>query len=271
MAAQPRWRQVGGAAAEMYERRLVPAMFAPWAPTLVDLAEVGPGDRVLDAACGTGVVTRRAAERAGSAGRVTGLDLNASMLAVARSLPPVVGAPIEWVEANVLAMPLPDAAFDVALCQHGLQQFPDRPSALRELHRVLRSGGRLALSVWSRIEANPGFLALVEALERRVGTEAANNRRAPFALADAAQVGGLLAEAGFRDVHVATRVELAGFSSPEELVAAQLGATPLSTFGTLSDETQQTIARDVRGALRAYLGEDRLAVPMEAHIACARA
>lgn len=271
MAAHPRWRHVGGAAAEMYERRLVPAMFAPWVATLVDLAAVRPGERVLDVACGTGVAARRAAERAGSAGRVTGLDLNPSMLAVARSRPPVVGAPIEWVEANVLAMPFPDADFDVALCQHGLQQFPDRPSALREMHRVLRADGRLALAIWSRIEANPGFMALVEALERHVGMEAANNRRAPFALADVSQVGGLLADAGFRDVHVATRAELARFPSPEDLVAAQLGATPLSTLGALTDETQQAIARDVRAALRAYLGDDDLVVPMEAHIACARA
>ena len=89
MASRPRWQKVGGNAAEAYERQLVPAMFAPWAPKLIDLAEVGPGQRVLDLACGTGVVTRLAAERVGNVGRVVGLDVNGAMLTVARSLPPV--------------------------------------------------------------------------------------------------------------------------------------------------------------------------------------
>ena len=271
MASQPRWQQVGGTAADVYERQLVPAMFAPWAPGLVDVAGVRPGERILDVACGTGVVTRLAAERAGSAGHVVGLDISPAMLAMAHSLAPVVGTAIEWLEASVLAMPLPDASFDVVLCQQGLQQFPDRPAALHEMRRVLVSGGRLALSVWSRIEGSPGMAALVEALERHVGTEAANNRRAPFALADATQVGELLEIAGFRNVHLQTLVETARFPSPEGLVAAQLAATPLSTLGVLTEETQQTIAREMRAALRPYLSKNSLAVPMEAHVALAHA
>ncbi len=171
MEYHPPWQQVSGNAAEVYERQLVPVMLAPWAPKLIDLAEVRPGMHVLDVACGTGVVTRLAAERVGSTGRVVGLDINAAMLSVARGLPPVGGATVEWLEASALEIPLPDAAFDVVLCQHGLQQFPDRPTALREMRRVLMPGGRLALCVWSRIEGSPGMAALAEALERHVGAE----------------------------------------------------------------------------------------------------
>ena len=266
----PPWQQVGGNAAEVYERQLVPAMFAPWASRLIDLAVVRPGAHVLDVACGTGVVTRLAAERAGSAGRVVGLDINHAMLDVARRLPPV-GATIDWLEASALEMPLPDAAFDVVLCQHGLQQFPDRPAALREMRRVLAPGGRLALCVWSRIEGNPGMAALVEALQRHVGPEAAANRRAPFALGDPAQLRALLEEAGYRDIDVRTLVEPSRFPSPEALVASQLAATPLSTLGALTEEAHQAVARDVRAALQTYLHGDQLAVPMEAHFALARA
>jgi ubiquinone/menaquinone biosynthesis C-methylase UbiE len=269
MASHPRWQQVGGNAAEVYERQHVPAMFAPWAPTLLDLAGVQPGERVLDVACGTGVVARLAAARVGSGGRVVGLDVNAAMLAVARSLPAVEGSPTEWLESSALEIPLPDATFDVVLCQQGLQQFPDRPAALREMRRVLAGGGRLAASVWSRIEGSPGMAALVEALERHVGIEAANNRRAPFALGDADELRGLLAGAGFRDVRVRTLAETARFPSPEALVEAQLAATPLSTLGTLTDEARWAVARDVRAALRPYLHDGELAVPMEAHVALA--
>jgi SAM-dependent methyltransferase len=269
MASHPRWQQVGGNAAEVYERQLVPAMFAPWAPTLLDLASVQPGEHVLDVACGTGVVTRLAAERVGSIGRVVGLDINAGMLRMARSLPPVAGPSIEWLEASALKIPLPDGSFDVVLCQQGLQQFPDRPAALREMRRVLKAGGRLAASVWSRIEGSPGMAALVEALERHVGSEAADNRRAPFALGDADELSGLLEGAGFHNVQLPTLVETARFPSPEALVEAQLAATPLSTLGTLTDEAGLAVARDVRAALRAHLHDGDFAVPMEAHLVVA--
>ena len=270
MDYHPPWQQVAVSAAEVYERQLVPAMFAPWAPRLIELAEVRPGERVLDVACGTGVVTRLAAERAGRAGRVVGLDVNAAMLSVAGRLTPV-GAAVEWLEASALEMPLPNAAFDVVLCQHGLQQFPDRPAALREMRRVLAPDGRLALCVWSRIEGNPGMAALVEALERNVGPEAAANRRAPFALGDPAQFLALVEEAGFHDIDVQTEVDTARFASPEALVAYQLAATPLSTLGALAAEVQRAVAGDVRAALQPYLHGGQLAVPMEAHFALARA
>src|SRR5687767_517909 len=112
MAYQLPWQQVGGSATEVYQRQLVPAMFAPWVPWLIDLAELRPGAHVLDVACGTGVVTHLAAERVGTAGRVVGLDINSAMLSVARGLPPVGGASVEWLEASALEMPLSDAAFD---------------------------------------------------------------------------------------------------------------------------------------------------------------
>ena len=270
MASQSRWQQIGGNAAEVYERQLVPAMFAPWAPKLVDLAEVEPGQRVLDLACGTGVVTRLAAERAGNAGRVVGLDVNGAMLTVARSLAPVGGRSIEWLEASALDIPLPNAGFDAVLCQQGLQQFPDRPAALREVRRVLIGGGRFAFSVWSRIEGSPGMAALVQALERHVGIEAANNRRAPFALGDAEDLHNLVSGAGFHDVQLSTLVETARFPSPEALVEYQLAATPLSILGALTDASRRAVAQDVHAALGAYLEAGALSVPMEAHVAIAR-
>src|SRR5439155_11949491 len=107
--------------------------------------------RVLDVACGTGVVARAAAERVGAAGRVIGIDLNPGMIAVARSLPEPAGASIEWVERSALDLRLQDATMDVALCQQGLQFFPDKALAMREMRRVLARGGRLALSVWNGV------------------------------------------------------------------------------------------------------------------------
>jgi ubiquinone/menaquinone biosynthesis C-methylase UbiE len=143
MSNQGQW-QMAGNAAEVYERALVPAVFAPWAPMVVALGDPKPGERVLDVACGTGVVARVASQGVGPAGTVVGLDLNPGMLAVAASSAAgqaATGAPIRWQEASATKMPLPDASFDIVYCQLGLQFFPDRAAALREMHRVLAPGG----------------------------------------------------------------------------------------------------------------------------------
>jgi SAM-dependent methyltransferase len=146
MSTQMDWTAYGGSAAETYERYMVPAIFGPWAEDLLALAMPTPGERVLDVACGTGVVARLVAQRVAPTGTVVGFDLNPGMLAVARTLPLPQGAKIEWREGNVSAMPFPDASFDLTLCQQGLQFFPDRSAALREMRRVLAPRGRLALA-----------------------------------------------------------------------------------------------------------------------------
>src|SRR5262249_50062060 len=143
--------QVTAEAAELYERYPARYMLGPWAPLLVDPARLKGGERVLGGACGPGLGGRHAAQRVGPAGQVVGVDLNPGMIAVARSLPAPTGAPVEWLEGSALDLQLPDAGFDAVLCQQGLQFFPDKLVALREMRRVLDHGGRLALSVWTGI------------------------------------------------------------------------------------------------------------------------
>ena len=120
---------LAGSPAEIYERYMVPGIFGHWTQELLDLAGPRPGERVLDVACGTGIVARQAAERVSRTGHVVGLDYHAGMLAQARSLSLAGGLPIEWREADAQRPPLSDGSFDLVLCQHGLQFFPDRPAA----------------------------------------------------------------------------------------------------------------------------------------------
>ena len=142
MPPQEKW-QMTGSGPEAYERHLVPAIFAPWATVLLELARLQPGERVLDAACGTGVVARAATSRVGAAGTVTGVDLNPGMLDVARAVSGEAGQAIAWREGDLAALPFADGAFDVVLCQQGLQFFPDCLAALQEMRRVLVPGGQL--------------------------------------------------------------------------------------------------------------------------------
>ena len=139
----------GGNAPGNYQRFFVPSIGRPVAEDLLAVAHLKPEERVLDVACGTGVVTRLAAERVGPQGRVTGLDLNPGMLEVARSSTPE-NQPIEWIEANAESMLLEDGAFDVVLCQMGLQFVPNKLAALREMRRVLAPGGRVYINLPAR-------------------------------------------------------------------------------------------------------------------------
>jgi ubiquinone/menaquinone biosynthesis C-methylase UbiE len=274
MTEQEQW-QLDGTAPELYQRHLVPAMTAMWADDLADRAALRPGEGVLDVACGTGVVARVAAARVGAAGRVAALDVNRGMLQVARSLPTVPGASIDWHEGSVLALPFPADAFDVVLCQLGLQFFPHRPTALGEIRRVLVPGGRLALNVFGPIEHNPATHALADALDRHVGPDASVAKRTEHALADTAQLHALVRRAGFSDVVIRTTTKQVRFASGADYVRVQLAATPLASVIAAHDAYRRerlvdALARDVCAALDPYLTDEGLNFPQEVHVVLAR-
>jgi SAM-dependent methyltransferase len=133
--------------AENYRNLLEPVIFRPWADLLIDFAEVQPGQQVLDMATGTGVVARAAAAKVGAAGKVIAADISPAMLTHVLEGAPE-GAPIETLQGSASQLDIQDASVDVVLCQQGMQFFPDQPAALREMHRVLRPGGRVAFAVW---------------------------------------------------------------------------------------------------------------------------
>ena len=223
MTDEQRWH-LAGTAPEIYAEHLVPAVFAPWAPVLLDAAAVGIGHTVLDVACGTGVVATAAVERVGPSGAVTGVDINPGMIAVAARTQGV-----RWARADAARLPFPDGGFDRVLCQAGLQFVPDRLGALREMRRVLRPGGRVALLVWRALHHSPGFAALADALQAVVGPEAAAVMRAPFVFGDDPRpLVTLLDSAGFGDVDVQARAGTVRFASVEAFVRCQRAASPLA-------------------------------------------
>jgi SAM-dependent methyltransferase len=264
--------QLQGGAPELYQRYLVPAVTAVWAADMARRVGLRPGERVLDIACGTGVVARVAAGHVGQAGRVAGLDINPGMLAVARSLPEGAEHRIGWLQGSVLALPLADARWDVVLCQLGLQFFPDRPAALAEIRRVLVPGGRTGLSVFGTIEHNPATFALAQALDRHLGPGASQTKRAEHALADPALLHELASEAGFRGISIATGTRLIRFPSAADYVRIQLTATPLaSQAGGPDSPLAAALTGDVTAALEPYCTAEGLAFPQETHVLMAHA
>jgi SAM-dependent methyltransferase len=263
--------QVAGSAPEVYEHDLVPAVFGPWAPLVAGLADLQQGDRVLDLACGTGVVARIAAENVGKRGAVVAADLNPGMLAVARSLPAPHGATIEWREADAGELPFADESFDALLCQLGLQFFADREAALREMYRVLCPGGRAVLMVWRPIERSPGFAALAAALERHIGPDAASIMRAPFSLGDAEEFTSLVAAAGFEGLEIRAETGAVHFGSVGHFVASYVGGSPLAEpMAAAPREARDALLAEVVSKLEPFLGGDGLKFPIEAYLARAR-
>jgi SAM-dependent methyltransferase len=262
---EEKW-QMTGSGPEAYEHHLVPAIFAPWAAVLLELAQLQPGERVLDAACGTGVVARAALARVGAAGKVTGVDLNPAMLEVARPTPDGAGQAIAWQEGNLEALPFADGSFDVVLCQQGLQFCPNKAAAAKELHRVLREGGRLTLSVWREIRHFPYMIALTSALANHVSAEASQRMSAPCSFGSADALRAVLSQGGFKDVQVRIDILPMRVASLERFLPAQFVASPIAAdIEALDESARVAFFDDIRSRLLPYMDDAGLAVPFEAH------
>jgi ubiquinone/menaquinone biosynthesis C-methylase UbiE len=261
--------QLGGDSPLAYNTYIVDVFLQDYTRRLVEAAAIKPGMRVLDIACGTGIVTRLVAEKVRPTDYVAGLDLNAGMLEQARGSSENFAA-IDWCEASVTNMPFTDASFDLMFCQHGLQFFPDKAAALAEMHRVLTPGGQLLLSVWRSIEHCPWQSAIADAVGHHVGSEAATLIRSAFNFGDSEQLRQTIVSAGFSNVEVRVEAETIRHGSLAEYVPGYISATPIAgRVAGLDVAVQQKIVSDVRDALAAYLIGDGLAVPIEAHLAIA--
>lgn len=233
--------------ADVYDAQFVPALFQHWGPVLCEAAGVAAGQRVLDVGCGTGALTLAAAERVGPRGSVVGLDPNPEMLAVARRK----AAPVEWHEGRAEALPFPDASFDAVVSQFAMMFFADPVAALREMRRVLRPGGRMAVAVCDAVERSPGYAALASLLEALFGRAVADAFRAPFALGDAATLRGLCERAGLGGAGVAPREGEVRFASIDALVSTERAC--VWTLGGLLDDAQfEQLRTEAQAALRPF-------------------
>ncbi len=272
MASMDWATQQSGSAPATYQEFLVPAMFTPFAKRLVEHGCVRPGSRVLDVACGTGVVSREAAILAGTGGSVAGVDLGEPTVAIARSHPVQENAaPIDYAQADATVLPFDAEDFDVALCQQGLQFFPERAAALAEMRRVLKPGGHVAIATWKDIE--PPFSAIADALAQHINTEAAQMMYSPFTLGDGATLAQLMSDAGFREVTVNDETIQCTWASHPEFARRYIAASPIaSVFTAASADSQQAVCDEVTERLAPHATADgSLRMPMTTNIAVATA
>lgn len=250
------------AAANAYETLFVPALFGQWAPRVVDAARIQSGQRVLDVACGTGILAREATLRTGPTGSVIGLDPSAGMLAVAERIAPRV----EWRQGMAESLPFLDHSFDVVVSQFGLMFFTDRRQAIREMLRVLAPGGRLVVAVWDSLDNMPAFASLVVLLERVAGRQAADALRAPFVLGSQQSLARLFADVGANTAGITTHHGRAQFPSVQVLVEAELRGW-LPVMGVILTEEQiGHILQEAEHELSSYVtAEGKVTFDTSAH------
>jgi ubiquinone/menaquinone biosynthesis C-methylase UbiE len=227
---------------ENYERFFVPVIGRPLAEDLIHKADIQPGEKVLDVACGTGIIARLVREKVGRDSSITGLDVNAGMLEMAQS---VNGHEkhIEWVEAPAEDMPLDDGRYDVVLCQLSLQFMEDKRTALSEMHRVLTPGGRILLNVPGPVE----FLQVLDkAIERHINPQAAGFVARVYSLHKTDEISRLLTEAGFNTISIEEKEKTLNLPAPEDFLWQYVYGTPLAgLFSDTSEEAKKTLENEI--------------------------
>jgi SAM-dependent methyltransferase len=249
--------QVSTTAAEVYERFFVPALFGQWVEPMLDAAGVDDGARALDVGAGTGVVARAALGRVGAGGSVIAVDPNEGMLAVAKRMAPT----LDIRRGTAEHLPIDDADIDCVTCQFALMFFTDRTSAVAEMRRVLRSGGRLAVATWAGVEESPGYSALVALVADEIGDWAADALRAPFCLGTPEQVGEVLSRS-FDDVAVVRHDGQACFTSLDDWLYTEIRGWTLADH--IDDDQYARLRRAAATRLARFVtgdGSVRFAAP----------
>lgn len=256
--------------AETYERFMVPFRFRPWAVELLDRVTLGPGTRMLDVACGTGIVARVAADRLAGKGSVTGVDMNPAMIEVGARVAAEEGLEIDWQVGKVESLPFADCSFDLVTIQQGLQFFPDQPAALRECLRVLVPGGTLAVGIWSSLEKQGIQQPYAEAIERVTGSA---SMHASYGTVTEESLHALISGAGFADISIEeVTIDLA-YDDADTFVVRMVEGTSagVPTMHGRSNEERaalaDAVAREMSAALQSSTVDDQLITQSTAYLA----
>jgi SAM-dependent methyltransferase len=258
---QRRVQRYGWDKAEAHYERFWQAQLAPAQERLLELAALQPGMRVLDVACGTGLVTFRAAALVGSSGAVTATDISDAMVTHVAAEPVRPGsAPIAARRMDAEALDFPDGSFDAALCALGLMYVPDPVAALREMRRVLSPGGRAAAAVWGA-RARCGWAAIFPIVESRVQSDVCPMF---FALGTGDRLRHAFADAGFADVTLDRLSSLLHYASADEACGAAFAGGPVAlAYSRFDGATRASAHAEYLTSIAPWRSGDSYDVPGE--------
>lgn len=268
--SQPTDHVFAGSIPETYDRYLVPLIFEPYAQDLAARVEAERPRQVLELAAGTGVVTRALATRLPPEVALVASDLNPGMLEQARRIG--TARAVEWRQADAMALPCPEASFDVVACQFGAMFFPDKRAAFAEARRVLRPGGAFLFNVWDRIEDNELADVITEALAQRFPADPPRfMARTPHGYHDRATLEADVRAAGFTHLQLATVTDRSRAPSPREPAVAYCQGTPLRSEIDARDPSALAEATDLaEAALARRFGTGAIDAKVQAVVVTAR-
>ncbi len=259
--------QLSGDGPSAYEKYIVPAYTGAWAKEIVNRACLNEGEKILDVACGTGLVARIAAEKQSCSDLIFGVDVNEVMIKKAQE----IEKGISWHNNDVTDLPFFDNFFDVILCQQGLQYFPGSDLALKEMNRVLAENGRILISVWRPIKYSPFYESLCKILEEYVDANAGSMLSAAFAFGDYEKLKSLFVNAGFNNININIVVKQMSYSPFEEFVIGGIMASPFSKdIQRMQESKQEEMLLEIYNSNLNYIDDNGLAAPMESYIVNAK-
>ena len=256
-----------GSIPENYDRHMVPLIFQPYAADFVRRAARLSPSAVLETAAGTGVVTRALAPELPQGASYVVTDLNQPMVDYAASQQPP-DTRIAWRQADALALPFANAAFDLVCCQFGAMFFPDRIVGYREARRVLKAGGHFLFSVWDRIEENAFADDVTNALAKMFPNDPPRFlARTPHGYHDTALIRRELEAAGFSQVTIDTIAEQSRAASPRVPAVAYCQGTLLRNEIEARAPGRLDAATDLaESALADRHGGGAVAAKIQAHV-----
>jgi ubiquinone/menaquinone biosynthesis C-methylase UbiE len=263
------YRNFTGTSAENYQRYFVPTIATPVSVGLLDAANLRTGERVLDVACGTGVIARLAAEQVGPGGSVTAIDVAAEMISVAKSTTSSTNPRIEWHVSDAASLPLADDSYDVVLCQMGLMFMEDRAAALAEMRRVVAPEGRVVVNTPGAIQ--PAFVTMEQAIVEHINPDLGGFVRAVFSMHDPDALAALLRDAGLRGVSATVSTARFELPSPAEFLWQYINLTPMAPLvAAAPEEDRLAMERQVVDRWQPFVADGKTLVTQPMVIASGR-
>lgn len=260
-ALQRRIQRYGWDKASQYYEAFWQEQLKPAQSLLLELANLQPGENVLDIACGTGLVSFEAAAQIGNNGHLTGTDISDKMVEIASVLAEQKGVSnVRFERMDAEELSYEDGMFDVSLCALGLMYVPDPAKALREMHRVLKPGGRAVAAVWGK-RANCGWADIFEIVDRHVASEVCPMF---FNLGNTDMLELHLQQAGFKDITAKRINTLLRYKDAEDALGAAFAGGPVAlAYHKFSDAVKEEVHRDYLASMSAYKKGDGYEVPGE--------